>query len=120
MALYRSPVLASLYFLTRLDSLLKTRCLRWYGRVCRNDSWLRDCTRLVAPGAARQRPGLKLSDDIYIQYMLYNVDPLNRLVWRNALKTAVSTSNPWTLKKKKQRYHVQFSFDNQCAFLQKN
>ena len=41
-------------YIPSLDSLLRTKRLRWYGHACRNNSWLRDFTCLVVPRTPKE------------------------------------------------------------------
>ena len=81
-----------------LDTILRSRRLGWYGHICRNESWLRDCNQFVVPGPARRgRPKKTWSQTVYddVKTLFRNVDPINRQAWKAAIKNWTSTSNPW-------------------------
>jgi len=37
--------------ITLFDTQLRSKRLRWYGHVCRSETWAGSCTRIVTPGA---------------------------------------------------------------------
>ena len=77
-----------------ITSVLRSRRLRWYGHVKRSPDCIHHVTEFVVPGSSgrgRGRPRKNWSECVNNDITfcnLGNVDPLDRLSWRRAVRAS--------------------------------
>ena len=95
--IHSDALLAKLNILS-IEDLLRRRRLRWFGHVQRSDGWIKKCTNIVIDGpASRGRPKKTWKETIADdrkRWKMNNIDPGDRVTWRNRLRTAVTRPHP--------------------------
>ena len=81
-----------------LTTLLRSRCLRWFGHVSRSDGWINQCRNLDARGKRGKGRPRKSWDDVIMDDLnscnLNKESALDRATWRSVVKSATKTPSP--------------------------
>ena len=81
-----------------LTTLLRSRCLRWFGHVSHSDSWINQCRNLDVRGKCGKGHPCKSWDDVIMDDInscnLNKESALDRVIWRSVVKSATKMSNP--------------------------